>query len=525
MNAVLAEYSDERTLFEHERFVDAARVHARIAAPSSIDPLHDLLRAIAEVLDVRDVFPRISEIAMRLLAHDSLDLVVHDDEGQVTLRARSTDDVSNEHQVDVSSREPFVIVGDLCESDGADGAIEDRAPFIAEGYRSCVSVRVRVGAEWMQLTFWSKHAEAYREEDVAQARHIAALLTVAVAHQRLAEEARVDAVRVRTESREPRGRVLGMAERGRTGAPLGESSAWRTVLKRAMQVAATETTVFLQGESGTGKEVLARFIHRNSPRRNGPFVAINCAALPEQLLESELFGYERGAFTGAQQSKAGQIELAATGVLFLDEVSEMNPAAQAKLLRFLQEREFQRLGGTRVVKANVRVIAASNRDLRQAVQQGTFREDLYYRLQVFDIPLPPLRERSGDIALLAESFASELGRTFGRRVRVAPAAMSRLTAHRWPGNVRELQNALERAAILSESGVIEPEHLALQPVIARPVAGTDLGAVEREKIEQVMRETDGNKAKAARRLGITRTQLYVRLRRHGLESGPPLALA
>ena len=175
------------------------------------------------------------------------------------------------------------------------------------------------------------------------------------------------------------------------GHALGESAAWRRVLKLATQVAAVDTTVFLQGESGTGKEVLARFIHQASPRRNGPFVAINCAALPDSLLESELFGYERGAFTGAQQSKPGQIELASRGVLLLDEVSEMEPAAQAKLLRFLQEREFQRLGGTRLVKANVRVIAASNRNLRQAVQEGTFREDLYYRLQVFDIQLPPQR--------------------------------------------------------------------------------------------------------------------------------------
>src|SRR3984893_3759724 len=177
---------------------------------------------------------------------------------------------------------------------------------------------------------------------------------------------------------------------------IGQSPEWRQVLRRAAQVAVTDTTVFLQGESGTGKEVVARFIHRASPRRHGPFVAINCAALPEQLLESELFGYERGAFTGAYQARAGQIELASTGVLFLDEVSEMSPMAQAKLLRVLQEREFRRLGGTRPVKVNVRVIAASNRDLHRAVTDGSFREDLFYRLQVFDIRMPPLRERRRD---------------------------------------------------------------------------------------------------------------------------------
>jgi transcriptional regulator with PAS, ATPase and Fis domain len=276
--------------------------------------------------------------------------------------------------------------------------------------------------------------------------------------------------------------------------------------------------VFLQGESGTGKEVVARFIHHASPRKDGPFVAINCAALPEQLLESELFGYERGAFTGAHQSKAGQIELATRGVLFLDEVSEMSLVAQAKFLRFLQEREFQRLGGTRTQKANIRVIAASNRDLRQAVENGTFREDLFYRLQVFDIPLPALRDRLSDIPLLAAQFLTEMRETTGGlATSLADEARDVLLAHTWPGNVRELRNVLERAAILCDDGVIEPRHLSLHAK-ARPAAPpNDLGAMERQTIENVLRQTDGNKAKAARQLGLTRTQLYVRLRRYGLE--------
>ena len=220
-----------------------------------------------------------------------------------------------------------------------------------------------------------------------------------------------------------------MTDAGRTRV-IGESAGWRSALRKAAQVAATDTTVFLQGESGTGKEVLARFIHQSSPRSSAPFVAINCAALPEQLLESELFGYERGAFTGAVQPKPGQIEMAAKGVLFLDEVSEMSPAAQAKFLRFLQEREFQRLGGTRMMKANVRVVAASNRDLREAVKDGTFREDLYYRLQVFDIQLPPLRERLDDIPLLADAFLRRLSTSRGlSRATVTPEAMRKLCAH------------------------------------------------------------------------------------------------
>src|SRR6202166_1745134 len=263
---------------------------------------------------------------------------------------------------------------------------------------------------------------------------------------------------------------------------IGRSAEWKDVLKKATQVAATETTVLLSGESGTGKEVVARFIHRASARKSGPFIALNCAALPEQLLESELFGYERGAFTGAQQSKPGQIELAAGGVLFLDEVSEMSPSAQAKFLRVLQEREFQRLGGTRLQKANVRVVAATNRDLRKAVERGDFREDLYYRLQVFDIHIAPLRERSADILPLSEAFLQEIGKSFGR----PPAGLTKdakdaLLRHSWPGNVRELRNALERAAILSEGGLIRAQHLSLRPSTPPPgrVTTTDLSAVER----------------------------------------------
>jgi transcriptional regulator with GAF, ATPase, and Fis domain len=300
---------------------------------------------------------------------------------------------------------------------------------------------------------------------------------------------------------------------------IGQSPEWRQVLRRAAQVAVTDTTVFLQGESGTGKEVVARFIHRASPRKRGPFVAINCAALPEQLLESELFGYERGAFTGAQQAKAGQIELAATGVLFLDEVSEMSPMAQAKLLRVLQEREFLRLGGTRPVKANVRVIAASNRDLRRAVAEGRFREDLFYRLQVFDIRMPPLRERRGDIPLLIDAFLLELNRSTGcSSAGLTPDALEMLVGYEWPGNVRELHNALERAAILCQGGLISGEHLSLRSTsFVAPYRPPNLSDVERQTIEQVLQESDWNKAKAARRLGITRTQLYCRLRKYGVE--------
>jgi transcriptional regulator with PAS, ATPase and Fis domain len=242
--------------------------------------------------------------------------------------------------------------------------------------------------------------------------------------------------------------------------------------------------------------------------------------LPEQLLESELFGYERGAFTGAQQSKAGQIELASSGVLFLDEVTEMTQSAQAKFLRVLQEREFQRLGGTRPIKANVRVIAATNRDLRKAVEQGAFRDDLYYRLQVFEIAIPPLRDRKSDVLPLAEAFLQDIARSFGRPLAGLTADAKRaLLEHSWPGNIRELRNALERAAILCEGGLIAPQHLLL-PTRPQGAAAktTDLNEVERQTIGHVMRETRGNKSRAAKRLGLSRTQLYGRLRKYGLDT-------
>jgi len=322
-----------------------------------------------------------------------------------------------------------------------------------------------------------------------------------------------------------------LSPRDQRSAPhlVGTSRVWCDVVDRAARVAATDVTTCLQGETGTGKEVVARFIHASSPRRHGPFIAINCAALPDQLVESELFGFERGAFTSAQQSKPGQIELARSGVLFLDEITELTLPAQAKLLRVLQEREFQRLGGTRVVSADVRVIVATNRDLHEAVEQGSFRADLYYRVNVFDIRIPPLRDRDSDVMLLAESFLEDIARTRGvGRFTLAPRAADALRAHHWPVNARELRNVLERATVICRGVIIDARDLSLDPPSTHRCAdSTDLNSVERSTIERVMRDTNGNIARAARTLGISRTQLYVRLRRYGfsrvltVRSSPP----
>src|SRR5574342_72737 len=251
---------------------------------------------------------------------------------------------------------------------------------------------------------------------------------------------------------------------------IGRSPLLRDVLTRAAKVARTETTVLITGESGTGKELVARAIHYGSPRADGPFVAVNCAALPDTLLESELFGHERGAFTGADRQKPGRFELAAHGTLFLDEIGELSAAVQVKLLRVLQEREFQRVGGTATLKADVRMIAATNRDLRAEMAAGRFRTDLFYRLGVFNVHLPPLRERGDDVLLLADSFIRTLAAKMGRTdVTLSRDAVEVLRRHAWPGNIRELQNAIERSLITSEGTLVTAAHLAL-PSARQPVA-------------------------------------------------------
>jgi transcriptional regulator with GAF, ATPase, and Fis domain len=251
---------------------------------------------------------------------------------------------------------------------------------------------------------------------------------------------------------------------------VGESAAMKEVYRFLSRVAPTEATVLIGGESGTGKELVARAIHRNSPRASRPFVAINCAAIPEGLLESELFGYERGAFTGAVGQKKGRLEMAEGGVVFLDEIGELAPSLQVKLLRVLQEREFERLGGSRPIAVDIRLIAATNKDLAEAVKARTFREDLYYRLNVVSLVVPPLRERPEDIAILAEYFVSKFAvKCKVKAKRISPEAVARLINYDWPGNVRELENAIERALVLGASDAIQPEDLP-ESVLERDVA-------------------------------------------------------
>ncbi len=292
--------------------------------------------------------------------------------------------------------------------------------------------------------------------------------------------------------------------------PVGCDMRMRDIYKTIGTVAPTATPVLITGETGTGKELIARTIHWNGSFPEEPFVAINCAAVPETLLESELFGHVKGAFTGAASDRKGRFELAGQGTLFLDEIGDTSMAFQAKLLRVLQEREFHPVGGEKTRTTRARIVAATNRDLPARIEEGLFREDLYFRLRVIEITLPPLRERRGDIPLLVEHLLDKVSRDLGGAVPVIPhEVMDAIVAHEWPGNVRELENAITRAALLARGGVIVTEHLGLssRARASAAVAPDSLDAVESQHIQEVLRKTAGNKSAAARALKISRSRL------------------
>ena len=297
------------------------------------------------------------------------------------------------------------------------------------------------------------------------------------------------------------------------------------VFELLAQVAESHTTVLILGESGTGKELVASAVHEHSPRRKRAFVKVNCAALPDSIIESELFGHERGAFTGAVSQRKGRFELADGGTLFLDEIGEMSGHMQAKLLRVLQEREFERVGGTATLRTDVRLIAATNQDLEAAVAGGGFRNDLYYRLNVFPIRMPALRERRSDVMLLADHFVTRFSHQHGRKVkRISTPAIDMLMAYHWPGNVRELENCIERAVLMTRDHVVHAQHLPPSLQTAQE-SGTSLRGtlqqtldlVERELVVEALKETSGNMAEAARRLGITERMMGLRVRKYSLD--------
>ena len=524
---------------EHWRIWDAER-----SRRERLEQLEVHLTTFAEALDVREVFDRISDAVQPILPHDLMVLTELDDKArtfEVIAMAGRADVPAPAAPVPLTEAESerrlldFEILRDI-PSEVASDTVRERV-LLSTGMRAMLRVPVLQWGEVSgSLSFLHREAARYRAEDVEVARRLADRVALGLSHYRLAEEARVAAeARERAERLEATVATLTreLEDRGRNRI-VGVSRAWKEVLNQVGRVASSETNVLISGESGTGKEVISRLVHQGSARAGRLFVAINCAALPEQLLESELFGHEKGAFTGAFSTKIGRLEQAAGGSLFLDEIGEMNPLVQAKLLRVLQEREFQRLGGTRTLRADVRLISASNRDLPAAIARGQFREDLYYRLNVFQISIPPLRERREDILPLADAFLEELGRTMGRPAAgISRDARDWLLAYPWPGNAREMRNAIERAILLCDGGLITRQHLpamAARPEPVRPAggnggldtaaplppAGVDLEAVDRTYVEQALRQANGNKSKAARLLGLTRAQLYPRIEKYGL---------
>ena len=505
-----------------------------------LDSLDRLLHTLGESLDIRQVFDEVSSVVRGGLPHNVLALTAWAADGRSfrlhAVAGAVVDDpalweptaLSDEDRA-AMDRHAYVLHDVARELDPSSMRARIFSQF---GVQSVLRVPLPMGTDvFGSLFFLASEPERFSEQDIDFARRVADHLALALSHQRLAEAARRDAAARETATRlEAQVATLTRELESQSGRQrlVGHSPAWHAVLAQAARVARTATTVLLTGESGTGKEVVARFIHHGSDRKDGPFVAINCAALPDQLLESELFGFERGAFTGAVSSKPGRIEVANGGVLFLDEVGEMAPAVQAKLLRVLEEREFLHLGGTRLLKADIRVIAATNRDLQSAMRRGEFREDIYYRLRVFEIALPPLRERTEDILELAETFLAEIGEAVGRpALGIARDAKEALLDYGWPGNVRELRNAVERAVILADGGYIRTEHLPVATPSSKPTAldldtvmlpasGVNLDVLERSLVARALSQARYNKTRAAKLLGLTRAQLYSRIDKYGL---------
>jgi len=516
-------------------------LHREQRRRSRLAALGSLAHVFGASLNLRETFEQVAQavrpvlgfdvMGVRLLAESGRDMElvgrVSDSPGPASPARIPFDDLS--FSATVQAGTPVLIRDAQRELDPARPG--DRR-ILERGNRSLLSVPLWFAEEVGGVLFFAKRqADWYDGADVEIAQAIAAQVVVALQHQRLAEEQHQ---RAQAEGRARHLEQRLTRLRHELGAQfgfdriIGRAPALREALARAAKVASTETTVLLTGESGTGKELVARAIHHASPRAEGPFVAVNCAALPETLVDSELFGHERGAFTGADRQKPGRFETAAGGTLLLDEIADLAPAVQAKLLRVLQEHEFQRVGGTATLRADVRLITATNRDLARAVAEGKFREDLFYRLNVFSVHLPPLRERGDDILLLAHHFVRELGPRIGRgECGLSRDARSLLVAHPWPGNIRELQNAVERALIVAEGSLLTAAHLGLVAPAAAPKAGAadrpaDLTAagylteVEKHTILAALDRAKGNKTQAAAALGITRTKLYTRLRQLGL---------
>jgi formate hydrogenlyase transcriptional activator len=509
---------------------DLARDELLAACSQRYRTLLAVSEAVVSHRDLHALFHDLADRLRQVVAFDYLILVLHD----------AANNTMRRHILESSESLPVQIPGALPIDEGPAGwvwrtqeplilsnlAEETRWPQFLElvqplGLHSnctlpLTTARQRLGA----LAFLSRKAAAYDGADVDYLQLVANQVAVAVENARAFEYIEKLKEKLTQEK-------VYLEEEIRTehnfDEIVGESAALRRVLREVETVAPTDSTVLIRGETGTGKELIARALHQLSPRRDRTFVKINCAAIPTGLLESELFGHEKGAFTGAITQKVGRFELAHQGTLFLDEVGDIPAELQPKLLRVLQEQEFERLGSTRTLRVHVRVVAATNRDLARMVADGRFRSDLYYRLNVFPVVLPPLRERRGDVPRLVRHFAQKVARRMGRLIETIPAeAMDALVSYPWPGNVRELENVIERAVILSPGPALRLNLGDLQaagPVEAPPASAVTLADAERDHILGVLRETGwvlGGPNGAAARLAMKRTTLQSKMKKLGI---------
>jgi Nif-specific regulatory protein len=487
--------------------------------------LHAIARVLAQPRELREQL----EAALQEMS-DRLGM----ERGMISLMDRETGDVWLDvaHGVDIEGKSVIYQPGEgitgkvaqtgrpmACANLGKDALFLDRTGarrFLNRAELTFLCVPIIYDARVVGVLSADKVTRQVEslERELALLSAVAELLAKAVQSRAVEEENR---------------RLRGIVGRSRTPSPdiIGHSKVMQDVFGLVAQVADSNTTVLVHGETGTGKELVARAIHRKSPRLKGPLIQVNCAAIPDTLIESELFGHERGAFTGALHQRRGRFEEANGGTIFLDEVGELSAAAQVKLLRVLQEKQFQPLGSSRVVRVDVRIIAATNRILEQDLATGRFRADLFYRLNVFPIHLPPLRDRGSDIILLADHFVLKYSQEMGRSVRkISPAVSDILLAYRWPGNVRELENSMERAVILATGDIIETLHLppSLQALARRDERkgqgklNTVVETQERELILGALRETDGNQTQAAKLLGTTKRIIQYRIQKLGIDA-------
>ncbi|HSW46254.1 MAG TPA: sigma 54-interacting transcriptional regulator [Phycisphaerae bacterium] len=493
------------------------------ALPSeTLSALVEATAAINSTLDLEATLQAIARAATRVMRAEASSVLLIDPKRHKLIFMAATGEsgeqlIGEEFDADlgiagkvVKSGKP-VLVGDVRQDTAFFKGIDDKSSFTTRGIIAAPMIKKdqTVGVVEVLNRIGGEFAESDLDLLLLFANLAASATSNAQAHERL-----------KLENRGLRAGLDGGAN------IIGQSTALRQVLELCARVAGSNATVLILGETGTGKEIISRHIHANSQRRDKPFIAINCAALPETLLESELFGHEKGSFTGAIGQKIGRFELAHGGTLFLDEIGDISHSTQLRLLRVLQERELIRVGGIKTISCDVRVIAATNRDLTKAIQDGHFREDLYYRLNVFPIKTPPLRERREDIALLVDHFV----KLAARQLNVpAPAvgndALALLTSYRWPGNIRELQNVTERAVLLIDGPTVEPQHLPREivgdePELLRDKSDSSLWGYEKALIQRALKEAGWNQTKAAKALGISRDNLRYRVKKYEIEKPP-----